>query len=91
MQHLTSSMLNYERHCLTTRRKRLISRFYNNANGKTGEQSLQNRLQHMDCLNKECLEKTWTNDKIRITLKTPDMDSAEFLLIEKLLIITRNI
>jgi len=53
----------------TTRRKPLIGRFYDNARGKTGKWPLQNRLQHMDCLNKEWLEWTWTNDVIRTTLK----------------------
>jgi len=53
----------------TTRRKQLNGGFYNNARGKTGKQFLQNRLQHMDCLNKEWLERTWTNDVIRKTLK----------------------
>jgi len=52
-----------------TRRKPLIGRFYNNARGKTGKQSLPNRLQYKECLNKEWLERTWMNDVIRMTLK----------------------
>jgi len=51
------------------RRKPSIGRFFNNTSGKIGKQLLQNKLQHMDRLNAEWLDRKWTNDLIRVMLK----------------------
>jgi len=53
----------------TCRRTPLIGHFYNNAKGKIGKQSLENRLTHgllEDCL---WLGLDWNDDRIRINLK----------------------
>jgi len=53
----------------STRRKPQVGKFYNNARGKIGKQSIQNRLQHMDRLTENWLHSDWNNDRIRTTLK----------------------
>jgi len=51
------------------RRTPSIGHFYNNANGKIGKQSFQNRLQHVDQITRGWLGKDWTSDMIRTNLK----------------------
>jgi len=53
----------------STRRKPQVGKFHNNARGKIGKQSIQNRLQHMDRLTENWLHSDWNNDRIRTTLK----------------------
>jgi len=53
----------------TCRRTPLIGHFYNNAKGKIGKQSLENRLTHVDSLKTDWLGLDWNDDRIRINLK----------------------
>jgi len=53
----------------TCRRTPSIGHFYNNAKGKIGKQSLENRLMHMDSLKTDWLGLDWNDDRIWINLK----------------------
>jgi len=53
----------------STRWKPQVRKFYDNARGKIGKQSIQNWLQHMDRLTENWLHSDWNNEQIRTTLK----------------------
>jgi len=53
----------------TCRRTSLIGHFYNNAKGKIGKQSIENRLAHMDSLKTDWLGLDWNDDSVPINLK----------------------
>jgi len=53
----------------TCSRTPLLGYFHNNAKGKIGKQSLENRPIHMDSLRTDWLGLDWNDDRIRINLK----------------------